>query len=255
MTLIKILATPLGWTLLLLAAGLILVRFTQRPRRFRIGWRCLLAGVLVLLVFSLDPVANLLAYSLECRYPAASPDVLKTLDMVVVLGGGAYPSGGLRREAELSRQAYPRFYRGVEYFKNSSAAVLAFCGGPSRPGAENEAEVMQAMAVAMGVPEERTVVEPDSLNTMMNAAGLARVLPPGEGRRIGVVTSAMHMMRSKRVFEQVFPRDTIVPLPVYFTYDPAPWTVGKITPKAGHLERSTIALHEWIGVLWYAVRY
>jgi len=46
MTLIKVLATPLGWALLLMVSGLILVRFRQRPRRFRIGWRCLLAGVL-----------------------------------------------------------------------------------------------------------------------------------------------------------------------------------------------------------------
>lgn len=255
MTLIKVLATPLGWALLLMAAGLILTRFKRSGRRFKIGWCCLLAGMVILLVFSLDPVASLLTYSLECRYPAPSPEVLKTLDVIVVLGGGAYPSGGLRREAELSRQAYPRLYHGVEYFKNSSAAVLAFCGGPSRPGAENEADVMQAMAVAMGVPRERTVVEPNSLSTMMNAAGLAGILPVGEGRRIGVVTAATHMMRSKKVFEQVFPRDTIVPIPVYFTYNPATRITSKITPRVSHLEKSTTALHEWIGILWYAVRY
>ncbi|MEN6427654.1 MAG: YdcF family protein [Phycisphaerales bacterium] len=255
MTLIKSLATPLGWALLLLAAGLILTRFRRSGRRFRVGWYCLLAGTLILLVFSLDPVANLLTYSLECRYQPPSAEVLKTLDVVVVLGGGAYPSGGLRREPDLSRYAYPRLYRGVEYFRNSSAAVIAFCGGPPRPGAENEADIMQAMAVALGVPTERTVVEPHSANTMMNAIGLAEILPEGEGRRIGVVTSAMHMMRSKRVFEQVFPQDTIVPLPVHFMYDPAPWITPKITPKVSHFEKSTMALHEWIGILWYAVRY
>lgn len=37
MSLIEVLATPLGWALLLMVAGLILVRFKQRPRRFRIG--------------------------------------------------------------------------------------------------------------------------------------------------------------------------------------------------------------------------
>lgn len=255
MALIKSLATPLVWVLLLMAAGLVLTRFRHNPRRFRTGSYCLLIGMLILLVLSLDPVANLLTYSLECRCPAPSPEVLKTLDVVVVLGGGTYPSGGLRRAAELSPQAYPRLYRGVEYFKDSSAAVIAFCGGPSRPGAENEADVMQAMAMAMGVSRERTVVEPHSVNTMMNATGLAEILPKGEGRRIGVVTSAMHMVRSKRVFEQVFPRDTIVPLPVHFLYNPAPWIAPKITPRVGHLDKSTTALHEWIGILWYAVRY
>ena len=114
---------------------------------------------------------------------------------------------------------------------------------------------MRAMAVTLGVPEEQILIEPHSHNTMTNATKLAGILPPGEGRRIGLVTSATHMLRSKWVFEQVFPQDTIVPMPVYFTYDPAGWTAEKITPVVGHLERSTVALHEWLGILWYAVRY
>lgn len=255
MTLIKSLASPLGWVLLLMVAGLILIHFKQRPRRFRIGWCCLLAGTLILLVLSLEPTANWLTYSLECRHQPPSAEVLGTLDVVAVLGAGSYPSGTLRQEAELAREAYPRLHRGVEYFKNSRAGVIAFCGGGPWPGAEDEAGIMQRMAVAMGVPAEQILVEPDSRNTMMNAAGLARLLPQGEGRRIGVVTSAMHMMRSKWVFEQVFPHDTIVPLPAYFMYNPAPWGMGKITPRVGCLEKSTMALHEWIGVVWYALRY
>jgi uncharacterized SAM-binding protein YcdF (DUF218 family) len=200
-------------------------------------------------------VANGLVYSLEHRYASPSPETLATLDMVVVLGGGLYPSGGLREQAELSREAYPRLIHGVQYFKDSGADVIAFCGGPGRSRTESEAEVMRAMAVAFGVPEERTVVEPRSHNTMTNATSLAKVLPAGEGRRIGLVTSATHMLRSKRVFERVFPHDTIVPMPVYFTYDPSGRTSAAITPTVGNLERSTIALHEWIGILWYALRY
>lgn len=255
MYLLKSLATPVVWVLLLLAAGLILTRLGRGKRSFRIGWWSLLAGMMILLVLSLDPVANLLTYSLEHRYPSPSPEVLETLDVVVVLGGGLYSSGHLRREPELAREAYPRLYRGVEYFKNSGADVIVFCGGPSKLGTESEAETMRAMAVAMGVPVEQTVVEPHSHNTMTNATRLAGLLPPGEGRRIGLVTSATHMLRSKRVFARVFPRDAIVPIPVHFTYDPAGWTTEKITPMIRHLERSTVALHEWLGILWYAVRY
>ncbi len=255
MYLLKSLATPVAWALLLTAAGLILTRFSRGRRLFKIGWWSLLAGMVTLLAFSLDPVANLLTYSLEHRWQSPSPEVLETLDVVVVLSGGAYPSGNLRREPELAREAYPRLYRGVEYFRSSSARVIAFCGGPPRPGAESEAETMRMMAVALGVPVERTVVEPNSHNTMTNAARLAGILPPGEGRRIGLVTSATHMLRSKWVFERVFPGDTIVPMPVHFTYDPAGWTTEKITPTVVHLQESTTALHEWLGILWYAVRY
>jgi uncharacterized SAM-binding protein YcdF (DUF218 family) len=65
----------------------------------------------------------------------------------------------------------------------------------------------------------------------------------------------VHMTRSKGVFEQVFPQDTIVPVPVYFSHYPSAGITEMLTPMVTHLERTTVALHEWIGILWYAVRY
>jgi uncharacterized SAM-binding protein YcdF (DUF218 family) len=252
--LVKSFATPIVWVLLLMILGLIGTRFSRGRRLFKVGWCFLLAAFLILLALSLDPVANLLAHSLESRHPSPSPEVLATLDVVVVLGGGLYPAGHLRKQDELAREAYPRFFRGVKYFQESDADVLAFCGGPPRGTQVSEAQVMRSMAVSLGVPEDKTVIESTSRNTMENAAKLA-VLLPGEGRRIGLVTSATHMMRSKWVFERVFPRDTIVPMPVYFTFDPTDWLSRRMVPSVGNLDRSTVALHEWIGILWYVLRY
>jgi len=252
--LVKSFATPMIWVLLLMIVALIATRFSRRRRLFKVGWYSLLAAWVLLLALSLDPVANLLVYSLESRHRSPSPEVLGTVDVMGVLGGGLYPAGHLREQDELSEEAYPRFYRGVKYFQGSGADVLAFCGGPPRGTSVSEAQVMRSMAVSIGVPEDKTVIESTSRNTMENAAKLALMLP-GEGRRIGLVTSAIHMMRSKWVFEKVFPHDTIVPLPTYFTYDPADWMGARIIPGVGNLERSTAALHEWVGILWYAVRY
>jgi uncharacterized SAM-binding protein YcdF (DUF218 family) len=215
----------------------------------------ILAGFVVLLAASLEPVANGLAYSLEHRYAVPTPEVLATVDVIAVLGCGAYPSGDLRKEAELTEGAFPRVIRGVQYFKDSGADVLAFCGGADWPDEESEAEVMRTMAVSLGVAEDKIVIEPTSRNTMENVANLAAILPKGKGRRIGVVTSATHMMRSLWVFQRVFPQDTIVPMPVYFTYDPSRSFGGRIRPSVGNLEKTTVALHEWIGILWYALRY
>ena len=251
---LKVLATPMIWVVLLMVIGLPLARSARR-RRARVGWWLLLAGTTILLLFSLGPVANLLTYSLECRYPSPPPESLGTLDVVAVLGSGVYPSGYLRQYPELARESWPRFYHGVRYFRESDAGVIAFCGGVSRDDSEPEAEVMGAMAVYLGVPEESIVVEPASQNTMENAVGLAERLPTGEGRRIGLVTSATHMLRAKWVFETVFPRDEIVPLPVYSKYNPADRIWTRFIPRVGHLDKSTMALHEWLGILWYAVRY
>lgn len=251
----KLFAMPIVWSLTLMVAGLVLMRSRDGRRRSKAGWWSVLVAAMVLVVFSLSPVANLLTYSLESRYEPPTPEALATLDLVVVLGGGVRPSGPLRPEPELGRETFLRVYHGVRYFQKSGADAIAFCGGPPWPEAESEAETMRTMALAMGVPVDRTMVETGSSNTMMNAAGLAELLPAGTGRRIGLVTSATHMMRSKWVFERVFPNDTTVPLPVYFTYDRPRWALQTIVPLAANLDKSTMALHEWIGILWYALRY
>lgn len=248
------LTTPIIWVLLLLAVGLVWTRRAGVKRRHKAGWWLAFAGTVLLLVLSLRSVAGLLTWSLVREYTPAGDEVLQNLDLVVVLGGGMTgwekPSGPF----ELRGEAYARWFHGVRAFKIGSARVLAFCGGRPKGAAVSEAEVMQAMALAMGVPRDGMLLEAKSHNTMQNAAELAERLPPGAGRRIGLVTSATHMRRSESVFHTIFPDDTVVPIPVYFEHGAA---VGleHVVPTARALEESTRALHEWIGMAWYALRY
>jgi uncharacterized SAM-binding protein YcdF (DUF218 family) len=259
----KSFATPIVWVLVLLALGLVLTRRGRhdsgeatRPRRsLRVGRLLLLAGLGLLLVLSLRPVANLLTYPLESHCQPPSAEALSGLDLVVVLGGGLHSSGGLRSEAELDKYTYPRFYRGVQVFRENHAPKLAFCGGPNREGGETEGDTMKAMALRLGLPEDQILAETQSHTTFENLANLARLLPPGQGRRIGLVTSALHMWRSYRTAAAQFPHDTIVPIPVSYTYDPAGWHLGALVPAARNFEQSTVALHEWIGLLWYTIRH
>jgi uncharacterized SAM-binding protein YcdF (DUF218 family) len=255
MPIIKSFATPIVWILILLATGLILTKRHRRNTTSRIGWYSVLFATVLLFLLSLKPVANLITYPLESWYAYPSAAELDSLDIVVVLGGGTRPSGGLRRDADLTEYAYPRLYHGVRVFKESGAKLLAFCGGPPVKGATSEAEVMRGMALCLGVPEERILTETRSRNTMQNAAGLAQLLPAGKERRIGLVTSAAHMPRSRRVFSRQFPQDTIVPIAVCYTCYPVGWRIERIAPSVDNLNQSTAALHEWIAMLWYAVRY
>ena len=255
MPLVKSLATPIVWILALLILGLVLTRHLRKERRFRIGLFVMLLGVLLLLSLSLRPIANILVYSLECQYSPASSEILNTLDTVVVLGAGSHSSGGLRTEAELSGTTYSRLYNGVKAFKQSDANLLGLCGGRSIGDPESEAEVMKAVAVYMGVPSDNILTETQSNNTMENAVRLAELLPAGKKRCIGLVTSATHMLRAEKVFRKRFPEYTIVPIPTNYMYDKTVWSVNQAIPSVGALEQSTIALHEWIGILWYSIRY
>lgn len=252
---LKSFATPIMWILILLALGLILSARKGRSKHPRMGWWTILAGLLLLVILSLRPIGDLLIYPLEHRYSPPSQELLDGVDLVVVLGGGMYLSGGLRTDDELRGPAFSRLYNGVQAFQRSGADLIAFCGGHPRPDSESEANVMKEMAIALGVPEDKILVETQSRNTMENLAELAGLLPAGKARRIGLVTSAAHMHRSEQVCKSQFPQDTIIPIPVNYLYDPMVWELKSFIPSVWALEESTVALHEWIGVVWYAVRY
>ncbi len=253
--LLKSLATPIVWVLALMALGLALTARLPKKRRYRVGKCLLFLAMCILLLLSTEPVCNLLIYSLECQYGTPSDQVPSDLDMVVILAGGVKPSGGFRKYPEASGLTYARLFNGVRVFKQSDAETLALCGGRLRRSTESEAEVMKTLACELGVQERQILTETTSGNTMENAAELAALAPSSRRRRIGLVTSAYHMLRSERVFRKQFPHDTIVPIPVNYLYYPYWRDLRGLIPAADALLRSNYAIHEWIGIVWYSIRY
>ena len=253
--LITLMATPIMWVLGLMALGLILGLRQRRKRLCFVGRIMIIVAWLVIYLFSIPAVSDRLLYSLESQYRQPDVEALSSLDLVVVLGAGYYPSGGFRKSAEPTDLAYARVFGGVKAFKNSGARALAFCEGWRYDARESGAEVMKAFAIELGVQEDKIITEDKSQNTMKNATELKRLLSPKEQRHIGLATSALHMPRSERVFRQVFPNDTIVPIPVGYIYTPQKRYLDSIIPSARDLLRSTEVIHEWIGMLWYTLRY
>ena len=107
----------------------------------------------------------------------------------------------------------------------------------------------------MGVPENQIVTETKSRNTRENGANLATLLSSSQTKRIGLVTSALHMPRSVKVFRKQFPNDTIVPIPVNHLYSPDWRHLKNYMPSSDTLAESACAIHEWIGMVWYVLRY
>jgi uncharacterized SAM-binding protein YcdF (DUF218 family) len=68
------------------------------------------------------------------------------------------------------------------------------------------------------------------------------------------VTGAAHMPRAAKVFEDQGIRVVAAPT----GYRSGQGTAASVLdwlPSAGALDRSRIALHEYLGRLWYAIRY
>ena len=253
--LLKSIATPIVWVLLLMFFCLILTRKSPKKLRYKLGRFSLFLGMCILFLFSIKPVSNLLVYSLECHYQLPSDEILSNLDVVVILGGGMHMSGGFREYPEVKGVTYSRLFNGIRIFKQSGARTLALCGGNLIPSTESEAEVMKALALELGIQESKIITETESRNTMENASELAKLLSSTEKRRIGLVTSALHILRSEKTFRKRFPNDTIVPIPVNYIYSPYRHNLRSFVPSADALSTSNYAIHEWIGIIWYFMRY
>ena len=102
---------------------------------------------------------------------------------------------------------------------------------------------------SLGIPRERLTMERRSRNTEENAEFSKALVNPKDGERWLLVTSAYHMPRSVGLFRKAG-----------FTVEPYPvdWRVGeasdhlKFTPVAvDGLERTDIAMREWIGLTAY----
>lgn len=68
-----------------------------------------------------------------------------------------------------------------------------------------------------------------------------------------VVTFGYHMKRSIREFNKYF--NNIIPLPSEFYYYPLQSSIFNFVPSSPHLYRSSVAAREFVGILWYKIRY
>ncbi len=257
--LFKPISTPIIWILILLVSGLFLTKHLRKKKGSKFGWYLLLLGTLTLLFFSNRLVSNRLVYFLESRYEPASTNTLSTLDIMVVLSGGIRRSSRFNKNFEVVPVTFSRISEGIKAFNQSNAKniILSGAGSNSRTklDSQKDGEAMKNLAIQLGVPEENIIVEPNSFNTMEHAIELVKLFPPEKKLKIGLVTSALHMLRSKKAFNKKFQPDSIVPIPVNYIYSSPKLNITSFIPSSDALSQSTYALHELIGILWLSIRY
>lgn len=210
----------------------------------------LFLGLAVLLLYgaSIEPTANYLSYSLEKKY-FKPPVVNKTLDVIVVLGGGVAEVSPMDQTIAAEASS-ARLLHGLEIFNKYGAKYLVFAG--SGLGKVSEAEVMAQRALTLGVPKEKIKIDAKSGNTREHAIELNKMFAD-KHLYIGVVTSGYHMRRSEREFKRYF--KNVLPLPASYSYSSSSGRrVLKYIPQAETLNATTVTLREFIGSFWYEIR-
>jgi len=228
---------------LLLAAGLVLCR-----RRRRLAISLILLSTAALYALSTPWVGGLLQKTLEISMPV-SPADLATADASVVLGGGrrvaaAEYGGDTVNGFSLERLRYAAFLH-----RASGLPILA-SGGKPGGGTLAEGRIMQhILQNEYGIAA--SWAEDASLTTWDNARLSAALLKNKGVRRIVLVTHAWHLRRAVPLFEAQ--GLDVVPAGLQFS-GTRPDSILDLLPTPAGLRDSSLALHEWLGILWYKLR-
>ncbi|HEX8151704.1 MAG TPA: YdcF family protein [Thermoanaerobaculia bacterium] len=226
----------------LLVAAIVSLLFTMRHRAARRPAALALIALLILAALSTAVVASALVRSLEVDAPAgqAAPEV------IVIAAGGSSPD-------VLSLSSESRLREGVAWWREHPRARLVMAGADLIPGGTSPRTVrlMREAAIRAGVPPSRIELEVRSTNTREHPTGLLRLPGITRNTRVGVVTSSWHMRRTLREFRRHFANPIAHPT----RRAPAePFVVNDVLPSSRELWLSTVMLHEWIGLAWYALR-
>ena len=239
------LLTPLAWSL-----GLVLLGLVQRSAGRRVFLT--LAGILVLVTFSMEAVANRLELAVE-RPAERTVKLDVTYDVVILLGGVSESRVGATWGQASYNDNTERLLETYELLRDDKAknAILSVGDIGGIPERWIESHSLRDKLVLWGIAPERLVVEDHSLNTRDNAVMSAAIVRERGWQSVLVVTSAFHMPRAVGCFRAVdLPVDTI---PVDYRSYATSWPTDRL-PRARFLDESSNALREWFGRGIYRAR-
>jgi uncharacterized SAM-binding protein YcdF (DUF218 family) len=231
---------PPGCLIVLL---LLFAVFLKKKSRFF----ALLLAVL-LYSFSIQPAADLLLIPLEYAYKPPTLAEVKAGNAYVVLGGGVNDfAPDIDGEGTLSSGALPRLICAYRLYKIDKKPIIL--SGGKIFERRSEAEVSKRMLLSLGVNEKDIFMEAKSKDTFENAKYVKELSEKHGINRIVLITSAFHMKRSMLLFDKFF-KETI-PCPTGYSTSKIKYDLLSYLPNAGNIEGITIALKEYMGILFY----
>ena len=241
---------PLGITLLLLLAALLVLR----KGRLRIGSGIVLLAFIHLWVMSTPIVGEGLLRRVESAYPPPPMAVIPAANCIILLGGVVEAPAPPRIDIEFN-DSVDRVHKAAELYHAGKAPFLIVTGGnqPWSNARKSEAELIQDLLVRWGVPEDVILLEASSRNTRENALYTKNVVDSIHCEKALLVTSAAHMPRSLAAFRAVGISATPVSTDVRAA-ETDQVTVIDFLPDARALRHSSDAIREMVGQWVYELK-
>lgn len=247
--------------LFLLPPGIIIViallGFLIQIRWLLVGSIIVALSFTALLILSLPFTGQRLIADIESRFPplrlTAAADGGPAPGAIIILGGGRYteaPEFG--NSDSVNQVALERIRYGAHLHRLTGLPILVSGGSPYGEQVP-EAELMKT-ALESDFQVAVKWVESKSVNTLDNARYSKILLSRAKVRRAYLVTHALHMPRAVWSFENE--GINTIPAPMGFT------TLNKedretlgYFPSASGLHLSSMALREYLGLIWYRLKF
>lgn len=247
---LKALVQPYGLLFVLMGLSLLRLWFRRREARWRLVPPTLFFALLYLL--SMPITGHFAMASLERMYwPRPVEEQLAGADALVVLSGYAYPSGGHRLKPELAHDTLYRCIHAVDLYRAGGPRPVVVTGGEVDPksGDPPLGEQMREFLTTLGVAPGDLIVESRSRNTHENAVECGKILRERKLRRIVLITDAAHLRRAVRCYEREGLE--VVASGCQFRSLKLDLSVLSFYPTPSAANGVLVALHEWIGMIWY----
>jgi uncharacterized SAM-binding protein YcdF (DUF218 family) len=244
---------PPGNLFVLILVGLLVWRRWPRAGKVLAG-----TGLVLLAFLSTNGGAQLFVAPLEAMTrPLAAPERAGAQAIVVLA------AGQLENAPEYGKHSIPDYIalarlRYAAHLHRRTKLPLLVSGGNGDAVVDPDPALREyakadAMATALredfGIPVKW--IEPASRDTFENARFSAALLRVDGVKRILLVTDAMHMPRSRLVFEQAGLEVVEAPT-LFFSAQPLAWNAW--IPTAEGMRRSWYAVYELLGLVWYRAR-
>lgn len=228
---------PSNFIVSLSVAGIILLLF-KRSRKsavFIIG-----ISIAFYMILGTGIISMWLLGTLEHRYrPLESTEGLQDVKKVVILAGYAERQPSLPLSSEVNFASAYRLLEGLRIVHALPNTDILISGGGEVPG------IMKELLAAMGLVEQRIVIDNKSGSTHESAENVKRLIG---GEKFILVTSAGHMPRAMAAFRKA----GMSPIPAPTNYmSVKERRFMDYLPSPHHLVYADLAVHEYLGMAWY----
>jgi uncharacterized SAM-binding protein YcdF (DUF218 family) len=232
---------PLPFLLLMMGAAICLLWFTRWQRSAK---ALLSVSWLVLLLISLQPVADKMLKPIEDTYPTWRGDT--KVDYIVVLGGGYTWNPEWAPSSNLISNSLPRLAEGVRLWQANPGAKMIFTGARAMTNPVSTAEAGARVAESLGVPRSQIITLDEPKDTEEEAAAVAKAI--GQQPFL-LVTSASHLPRAMIFFQNAGLHPLPAPANQLAIESPLnPWE--RIIPSPVWLMHSDRVGYETLGRIW-----